>query len=153
MVAREQLVALENQNRQASIFSLLPEEAGAKNSSVLEVVFEPGGHMPPHAHPVEEILLFLSGDGILFIGQEPHTVCAGVTIAIPAGTPHCLYNTGIGRLRVISFSPTSHCEFQWLPGLFPDNKPLANELPDQSSQDVDYLGVTDETSTLTPIAA
>jgi len=153
MIVRQQLTALEQHNRQASIFSLVGENSGAKNSTVNEVIFEAGGHMPPHSHSVEETLVFLSGEGILFIGQEPHSVCAGTTLVIPANTPHCFYNTGIGRARFISFSPTSDLKFNWLPGLFPESHPLPDEVPDASSQDVDDPVIQEEVPELDPIAA
>jgi len=149
MNVRKPLTTMEQHYRQTSLFSLADANSGAKNSSVIEAVYEAGGNVPPHIHLVEEIMLFLSGEGILFIGQEPHSVCAGVTVVIPAGKPHCLYNTGVGRLRVISFSPTSKLEFEWLPGLFPENHPL----PDENGQDMDDPAADRTDRELNPVAA
>jgi mannose-6-phosphate isomerase-like protein (cupin superfamily) len=87
---------------------------------VLEETYDPRGHVPPHYHDCEEILVFLEGEGIVFISQDPRSVAAGTTIVVPPGKPHCLYNTGLGRLHFLAFHPKSHPEYHFVPGLFTD---------------------------------
>lgn len=66
----------------------------------------PDGVVPLHTHPVEEILVFLAGDGIAALGDDSATVGPGVTLHIPAGEPHGFRNMGSGELRVLVIFPT-----------------------------------------------
>ena len=95
-------------------------ESGTRNSLVLEATYDPRGHVPPHYHDCEEILVFLEGEGIVFIGQDPRSVAAGTTVVVPPGKPHCLYNTGLGRLHLLAFHPKANPEYHFVPGLFTD---------------------------------
>ena len=66
----------------------------------------PEGVVPLHTHPVEEVLVFLAGEGIAALGDESTTVGPGVTLHIPAGEPHGFRNTGRGELRLLVIFPT-----------------------------------------------
>ena len=66
----------------------------------------PDGVVPRHTHPVEEVLIFLAGEGIAAYGDESTTVGPGITLYIPAGEPHGFHNTGAGELRVLLIFPT-----------------------------------------------
>jgi len=66
----------------------------------------PEGVVPRHTHPVEEVLIFLAGEGIAAYGDESTTVGPGITLYIPAGEPHGFRNTGAGELRVLLIFPT-----------------------------------------------
>jgi mannose-6-phosphate isomerase-like protein (cupin superfamily) len=107
--------------RNGSVEVLACPESGTRSSLVLEETYDPRGHVPPHYHDCEEILVFLEGEGIVFLGQDPRTVIKGTTVVIPPGKPHCLYNTGIGRLHLLVFHPKANPEYHWVPGLFNDD--------------------------------
>ena len=66
----------------------------------------PDGVVPRHIHPVEEVLVFLSGEGLASIGGKSAPVGPGVTLHIPAGEPHGFRNTGTGELRLLVIFPT-----------------------------------------------
>lgn len=68
---------------------------------------QPGEEVPRHTHPVEEVLVFLAGEGAATFGEESATVEQGVTMHIPAGEPHGFRNTGDGELRLLVIFPTS----------------------------------------------
>ena len=64
------------------------------------------GLVPRHIHPVEEVLVFLAGEGIASLGDESVPVGPGVTLHIPAGEPHGFRNTGASELRLLVIFPT-----------------------------------------------
>jgi quercetin dioxygenase-like cupin family protein len=66
----------------------------------------PNGLVPRHTHPVEEVLVFLAGEGVATFGEESANVGPGVTLHIPAGEPHGFRNTGNGELRLLVIFPT-----------------------------------------------
>ncbi|MHB1769388.1 MAG: cupin domain-containing protein [Phycisphaerae bacterium] len=115
-----QMEVLREVLRNGTVEVLACPESGTRSSLVLEETYDPRGHVPPHYHDCEEILVFLEGEGIVFIGQDPRSVAAGTTIVVPPGKPHCLYNTGLGRLHFLAFHPKSHPEYHFVPGLFTD---------------------------------
>ncbi len=107
---------------------LVDPHRGTGSCCVMEAVYESGGHFPPHCHDTDQTLLFLEGEGILFIGEDPHTVGNDSVIMIPAGTPHCIYNTGLGKLRLLSIFSTTEPTVKMVDGLFPANRPLPDEI-------------------------
>lgn len=106
--------------RNGSVEVLACPESGTRSSLVLDETYDLRGHVPPHYHDCEEVLVVLEGEGMLFLGQDPRIVAAGTTVVIPPGKPHCLYNTGIGRLHLLAFHPKANPVYQWVPGLFTD---------------------------------
>ncbi len=111
------IASLERNTRLGTSRNLLAHGGADGNSMVLEGIYQERGHIPPHYHDCEEVILCAQGEGILFIAEEPHTFIAGSTMVIPAGVPHCVYNTGIGRLRLLAFFPSSDPHFHWVPSL------------------------------------
>ncbi len=101
---------------------------GAGDSTVIESALDSGGHFPPHSHDHDQTLIVLNGEGILFIGEEPHTIIPETVIRITAGTPHCLYNTGLTKLRILSIFATSEPTITLVDGLFPPSRPLPDEV-------------------------
>lgn len=117
MSIQESLASIDRVTRLGTARSLINPRWPAQCSTLLEGIYEERGHVPPHYHDCEEILLCTDGEGILFIGEEPHTIVSGTALVIPAGVPHCLYNTGIGRLHLLAFLPDADPEFHWVPSL------------------------------------
>jgi quercetin dioxygenase-like cupin family protein len=111
-----------------SVRQLVDSVRGAGDATVIEAVFESGGHFPPHTHEHDQTLIVLDGEGILFIGEEPHTIIPETVIRIPAGTPHCIYNTSLIRLRVLSIFASSEPTLTFVDGLFPASRPLPDEV-------------------------
>jgi quercetin dioxygenase-like cupin family protein len=63
----------------------------------------PPGRAPAHRHPYDEVVLVLTGDGLLHLGPgEPgYVLTAGTCAHLPPGQPHCLENTGTAMMRVL----------------------------------------------------
>ncbi len=117
MSMQEILASIDRVTRLGTARSLINPRWPAQNSTLLEGVYDERGHVPPHYHDCEEIILCTDGEGILFIGEDPHTIVSGTALVVPVGVPHCLYNTGIGRLHLLAFLPTADPEFHWVPSL------------------------------------
>ena len=124
MEAQEILTQLEQKQRLGKVRALASPENGSDNCTVLEEHYEACGHCPPHYHDCDEVLVFLEGEGTLFIGQEPRPVFAGTTVTIPAATPHCFYNTGIGHVRMLTILPKANSEIVFVDGLFTSGPPV-----------------------------
>ncbi|GEM_PF-2028472 len=101
---------------------------GASDATIFESAFDSGGHFPPHTHGDDQTLIVLDGEGILFIGEEPHTIGTDSVIRIPAETPHCLYNTGFAKLRLLSVFGTGDPTLTFVDGLFPASRRLPDEV-------------------------
>ena len=117
MSTQEILSSIGRVSRLVATRSLLDPRSSAKNCSLFEGVYEERGHVPPHYHDCEEVLLCTAGEGIVFIGEEPHPFAVGATMVIPPGVAHCIYNTGIGRLRLMAFISSANPAFTWVTSL------------------------------------
>ena len=79
MSIEDTIASLERNTRMGTSRSLMAHGGKSGNSTVLEGVYQERGHIPPHYHDCEEVILCAQGEGILFIGEEPHTFMAGAT--------------------------------------------------------------------------
>jgi quercetin dioxygenase-like cupin family protein len=61
----------------------------------------PPGRAPEHSHPYDEVVLVLSGTGLLHAGGDLRPIGPGSTAHLPPALPHCLENTGTQTLRVL----------------------------------------------------
>jgi mannose-6-phosphate isomerase-like protein (cupin superfamily) len=61
----------------------------------------PPGRAPLHSHTYDEVVLVLSGEGVLHAGPAGHPIASGSCIHLPPGQQHCLENTGRDTLRVL----------------------------------------------------
>ncbi len=74
----------------------------ARNQSLAEATVPPGGETQAHYHRTsEELYVFTEGSGRIRVGDEERDVAAGDTVVLPPGTPHKLWNTGDGPLRLL----------------------------------------------------
>jgi quercetin dioxygenase-like cupin family protein len=65
--------------------------------------FQPGGAVPRHTHPGEEVAYILEGEIELQIDGKPaQKFKAGDTFFLPAGTVHAAKNVGKGPAAVLS---------------------------------------------------
>ena len=79
-----------------------PKAHGNRNQSFAEATIKPGQKTALHCHHLtEEIYHFTRGSGVMTLGGERLDVKAGDTVLIAAGTPHCVENTGRGRLKIL----------------------------------------------------
>lgn len=94
-----------------------PTVHGNRNQSFAEATINPGMKTMLHRHRVtEEIYHVTEGEGTMTLGNETFAVAAGDTVCIAPGTPHCVENTGIGRLRILCACapPYSHADTELL---------------------------------------
>ena len=61
----------------------------------------PAGRAPDHSHPYDELVLVLSGEGVLHTSLGDHAIRPGSCAHLPPGQLHCLENTGPAILRVL----------------------------------------------------
>jgi quercetin dioxygenase-like cupin family protein len=63
---------------------------------------EPNQTQPVHAHDgADKFYFVLEGSGRFTVGEEVKTVESGAVVIAPAGIPHGVTNTGVGRLSVL----------------------------------------------------
>ena len=62
---------------------------------------DPGGSIPEHQHPNEEVYVVLSGTGLIGVGDERREVAAGCCVFIPPEAPHFLQNSVEGEMIVL----------------------------------------------------
>ena len=74
---------------------LAPRNSSLVQQSLAEATLQPGGETQAHFHPqTEEWYYLLSGEGLMAVEEEIHSVRVGDGIAIPAGKKHQIRNTG-----------------------------------------------------------
>lgn len=79
-----------------------PAVHGNRAQSFAEAIVPVGAVTRLHRHgQSEEIYHIAAGTGRMTLGGEQFDVGLGDTIAIPAGTPHCIANTGDEPLRIL----------------------------------------------------
>lgn len=84
-----------------SMSMVVNREVGASSLSVWVACHAPGEVVPLHTHTVEEVLTFISGEGIATLGTKTIPVCADVSLIVPPGTPHGYRNSGTDPLRLV----------------------------------------------------
>ena len=73
---------------------LVGPEDGAPNLAIRRFELAPGGSVPKHTNEVEHEQYVLEGEYVVGIDGEEHTVAAGDSLFIPAGTVHWYRNDG-----------------------------------------------------------
>ena len=71
---------------------LIGPEDGAPNLAIRRFELEPGASVPKHTNELEHEQYVLEGEYVVGIDDEEHTVSAGDSIFIPAGTVHWYRN-------------------------------------------------------------
>ena len=88
---------------------------GTSACSVHENILDVGAVVPRHKHPIEEVIVCLSGEGeCTFEGQAPERYRAGSVPIIPPGTAHTLRNVGTERLCQLAILTGRDPGTQWL---------------------------------------
>lgn len=77
--------------------------------SVNVVDFKAGARSRPHSHDSDQLVIYLSGEGIVAVdGGADQAVGPGVFVLLPAGLPHMHGASEAGPARHISIMPTGH---------------------------------------------
>ncbi len=72
----------------------------------------PGGEVPLHKHPEEEVLFVYAGTGRITVAGVPHEVGPETAVFVPGDTYHRIENTGSGELRMtFTLSPPGYEHF------------------------------------------
>jgi len=67
----------------------LARAGGASKLELLAVHFDAGAHTRPHTHPSEQVLLFVRGNGFVWLaGGENQRVAEGAIVVVPGGVVH-----------------------------------------------------------------
>ena len=73
-----------------------------------------GDRIPLHTHDVDEAITILDGEAEARLGDERRIVGPGVTIFIPAGTPHGAANLGDTPVQIHAVFPATVIEIAML---------------------------------------
>ena len=81
-----------------------------EHSQVVLMAIPAGGEIGEEVHPdVDQILVFVEGEGQAILEDLVSAVGAGELVFVPAGTRHNFRNTGNGSLRLLTvYSPPEH---------------------------------------------
>ena len=80
---------------------------GAAGTALLENVIASAGAVPPHSHPMEELLVCQEGDGQLVACPHRYPFRPGDTAIIGAEEVQSIENTGAAPLRLLGFFPSA----------------------------------------------
>lgn len=99
--------------QKASVKLLIDESVcpAMKNFSFLYICYKPGGYNTPHQHTFEQAYFYLSGEALLDIGGEQHTVGPYDTVVIPPGTVHSQKAVGKEPLILVELSAPANRDF------------------------------------------
>lgn len=89
----------------ARVTGILPLSVATGNKSTATVYFElePGKRVPSHTDSAGEVLLILSGNVEMAIGDETGKAGEGTLAVVPAMVPHSVLNIGREKARVVGF--------------------------------------------------
>ena len=95
--------ALKNNNFRQVLFT-------NKHSQVVLMSILPGEDIGREVHDVvDQVLVFVKGNGRAVVGNETHEISPGGLFAVPAGTEHDFINTGDEVLKLFTvYSPPEH---------------------------------------------
>lgn len=74
---------------------LMDSSSGIDSALVMYAEVEPGGAGPgTHIHEFDQYYLVVEGELTIEVALQKHTVGPDTLIVLPAGVPHCQYNSG-----------------------------------------------------------
>ena len=80
---------------------------GETETTVWEQWIDSDGYIPLHYHEVEEVLVFLVGEVLLTLSEQPIVVRAPATAVIPARQIHGLHPTDSSQVHLLAFFPSA----------------------------------------------
>ncbi len=102
-----------------------------EHSQVVLMSIPEGGDIGEEVHEVDQVLIFVQGEGNAILNGNTNPVKAGHLVFVPAGTTHNFTNTGKEDMKLISiYSPPEHA-----PGTVHATKQEA-EIAEQEEQTV-----------------
>lgn len=82
-----------------------------KHSQIAIMCVEPGDDIGEETHHVDQVLVFVEGEGEAVVGGETTKVAANSLVVVPAETIHNFINTGAGPLKLYTvYSPPEEPE-------------------------------------------
>ena len=80
-----------------------------EHSQVVVMSIPPGGEIGEEIHHVDQVLVFVDGEGEATLNGQKSKVSAGDLTFVPAGTKHNFINTGNKDLKLYTiYSPPEH---------------------------------------------
>jgi quercetin dioxygenase-like cupin family protein len=73
-----------------------------------------GDAIPLHRHRIDEIIVYLSGEAEVRVGDEAYDVRGGDIVVIPAGKVHGTRNTGEGVVAIRAVFPRARIDMQYV---------------------------------------
>lgn len=79
-----------------------PDTTGSRQIDYRISTYAPMAYVERHSHKVQEqVYHVLDGEGLMEIGDEKRVVRKHDVVFLTPGTPHAIYNTGLGDLTFI----------------------------------------------------
>lgn len=80
-----------------------------KNTQLVLMTVQPGDDVGLEVHDLDQVLVFVSGQGKSYLGGKEGSIGPGTVTVVPAGTEHNFVNTGSDPLRLYTvYSPPEH---------------------------------------------
>ena len=86
---------------------LIGKEDDAPNFAMREFQVDPGGHTPRHHHPYEHEVYVVEGQGIIFEGDQAHTIKAGDVILVQPDEVHQFKNESDAPFKFLCLIPNA----------------------------------------------
>lgn len=86
---------------------LLGQADGTPTFAMREFEVAPGGYTPRHSHDYEHEVFVLSGDGVVYEGDQKHKLTAGDVVFVQPNEVHQFQNTGAAPMRFLCLIPNS----------------------------------------------
>ncbi len=71
-----------------------------EHSQIVLMSVEPGDDIGEESHDVDQVLMFVAGQGEAVLNGERSTIQANTLVVVPAGTLHNFINTGSTALKL-----------------------------------------------------
>ena len=73
-----------------------------------------GDMIPLHRHTIDEVVLYLSGELEVRLGDETRAARAGDIVVVPAGVAHSQRNTGNSPAEIRAVFPSARIDIEYL---------------------------------------
>lgn len=73
-----------------------------EHSQIVLMSVEPGDDIGEETHDVDQVLVFVTGEGEAVLNGDRSTVQANTMVVVPAGTRHNFINTGSTALKLFT---------------------------------------------------
>ncbi|MNL49771.1 Cupin domain protein [compost metagenome] len=80
-----------------------------ERSQIVVMSIEPGDDIGAEVHDLDQVLVFVSGEGEFQVGEQRGKVHPGDVVVVPAHAEHNFVNTGSAPLRLYTvYAPPEH---------------------------------------------